>query len=315
MELCLYGPDGFYRTDLAGAGRASGDFITSPEVGPLFGAVLANALDAWWDEAGRPDPFTIYDVGCGPGKLLKSIGRARPDRPWQLIGIDLNGTADLTVLPERLEGAIVLANELLDNLPFRIVENTADGLREVFVSIEDSEPFQSATPMLSESDQALSIPAGTSAPIVDRAAQWLTQTLASNPRRVCLIDYAVASTVELAQRGGWLRTYRQHERGDDPYHQPGHWDITIDVPIDQLPAPTSIETQANFLRRWAIEELVDEGRSWWKANAHAPDVAALQMRSRVSEAEALLDPGGLGSWTVMLYDAANYLPAQAPQLG
>ena len=42
MERCLYGPDGFYATD-GSAGRRGGDFITCPEVGPLFGAVLAPA--------------------------------------------------------------------------------------------------------------------------------------------------------------------------------------------------------------------------------------------------------------------------------
>ena len=55
MERSLYGPDGFYQRHGV-AGRARGDFITSPEVGPLFGAVLANALVHWWDELGRPRP-------------------------------------------------------------------------------------------------------------------------------------------------------------------------------------------------------------------------------------------------------------------
>jgi len=309
MRLCLYGPNGFYAGEPAeerpfrsGAGRTSGDFITSPEVGPLFGAVLANALDQWWDEAGCPDPFTIYDVGCGPGTLLQSIHHARPDRPWRLVGVDSHGLADLTVLPDQLDGAVVLANELLDNIVFRIVESTDAGLREVFVSVDNVAPVCKATPMLRDTDKTVAIPVGTSAPVVEAAAEWLSATLASNPLRVCLIDYAAASTVELANRGGWLRTYQQHERGTDPYHQPGYWDITTDIPIDQLAVPHTIETQADFLQRWGIEGLVDEGRAWWKANAHAPDVAALRMRSRVAEAEALLDPDGLGSWCVMTYE-------------
>ena len=53
MAQALYAPGlGFYASG-AGAGRRR-DFLTSPEVGPLFGAVVARALDAWWDDAGRP---------------------------------------------------------------------------------------------------------------------------------------------------------------------------------------------------------------------------------------------------------------------
>jgi SAM-dependent MidA family methyltransferase len=45
MDDALYGPEGFYmRPDGGSAGRR-GDFLTSPEVGPLFGAVLARAID------------------------------------------------------------------------------------------------------------------------------------------------------------------------------------------------------------------------------------------------------------------------------
>src|SRR5712671_2596136 len=76
LELALYGPGGFY-TSGAGAGRDR-DFLTSPEVGPLFGAVIARALDAWWAELGRPDPFTVVEAGAGAGTLARSILDARP---------------------------------------------------------------------------------------------------------------------------------------------------------------------------------------------------------------------------------------------
>ena len=49
-------------------GRAGGDFVTSPEVGPLFGALVARALDRWWRELGEPGP-----VRRGRGRR-----RARP---------------------------------------------------------------------------------------------------------------------------------------------------------------------------------------------------------------------------------------------
>ena len=76
----LYHPHlGFYAT----GGRAGrrGDFLTSPEVGPLFGAVVARALDTCWTELGRPAPFVFVDAGAGPGTLARSIDRARAHHP------------------------------------------------------------------------------------------------------------------------------------------------------------------------------------------------------------------------------------------
>src|SRR5687768_8045326 len=77
MALALYHREhGFYST-VGRAGRR-GDFITSPEVGPLFGAVVGRALDGWWTEAGRPDVFTVVEAGAGPGTLARSVLAAAP---------------------------------------------------------------------------------------------------------------------------------------------------------------------------------------------------------------------------------------------
>ncbi len=78
MDLALYGEAGFYmRADGGSAGRR-GDFITSPEVGPLFGAVLARYLDAEWERLGRPATFTVVDAGAGPGTLAALVVSATP---------------------------------------------------------------------------------------------------------------------------------------------------------------------------------------------------------------------------------------------
>ena len=77
MELALYHPEvGFYSAG-GGAGR-SGDFLTSPEVGPLFGAVLGRALDHWWRELGEPDPFVVVEAGAGAGTLASHVLDADP---------------------------------------------------------------------------------------------------------------------------------------------------------------------------------------------------------------------------------------------
>ena len=307
VERCLYGTDGFYATD-GSAGRRGGDFLTSPEVGPLFGAVVFRVIDAQWEAAGRPEHFTVYDVGCGPGTLLRAVAVAAGDaggRPWDLVGVDRVASpgASIERLPDDLTGSVVVANELLDNLPFRIVEHAAEGFAEVHVRF----PADGTAPEeeLIATGLELDIAAGTRAPYLEQARDWVASVLDRGPLAMLVFDYGTPTTAELANRGGWLRTYRGHRRGDDPYRDPGRWDITTDVAWDQLPTADRLETQAAFLRRWGIDELVDAGRVYWRDHAANPDLTALRMRSRVNEVDALLDRDGLGGWWVATWSAPS----------
>ena len=71
LQLVLYGEHGFYST--SGSAGRRGDFITSPEVGPLFGAVMARWIDAEHERRGHPDDFPVVECGAGPGTLARSI--------------------------------------------------------------------------------------------------------------------------------------------------------------------------------------------------------------------------------------------------
>ena len=62
MEAALYESDGGFFARAGGAGRAGGDFVTSVEVGSLFGALVARAVDGWWAGLGGPD--RIYQAAC-----------------------------------------------------------------------------------------------------------------------------------------------------------------------------------------------------------------------------------------------------------
>jgi SAM-dependent MidA family methyltransferase len=76
--LALYDEEhGFYSSGVGRAGRR-GDFLTSPEAGPLFGAVVARALDDWWRSLGQPDPFVVVEAGAGIGTLARSVLDAAP---------------------------------------------------------------------------------------------------------------------------------------------------------------------------------------------------------------------------------------------
>jgi SAM-dependent MidA family methyltransferase len=296
VQRCLYDPqEGFYVSGEGSAGGHRGDFITSPETGPLFAEVLARAIDWWWVELGRPPELTVYDAGTGPGTLARSLARTGgPSAAARRVhGFDRTGGGQI---PAGVGSAVVIANELLDNLPFRVVERVRGGWQELHVATSPSGALTEELVPIDDPGLDPAIGVGSRAPLLDQASQWVAGVLEAGPAVLIAFDYGTLTTAELAERGGWLRTYRRHQRGHDPLIEPGRWDITTDIAVDQLPAPTEVVDQATFLRRWGIDELVEEGKASWAAHAAAPDLAAMKMRSRVSEAEALLDPAGLGSW-------------------
>lgn len=319
MRLSLYGEHGFY----ARTGRAGrrGDFITSPEVGPLFGTVIARALDTWWHDLGHPEEFTVVDAGAGPGTLARSVFATEPEcmGALQYVAVEVSesqralhpqGTESRATMPEGPIVGVVMANELLDNLPFELF--VFDGeWKQAFVGLSDDGRFNE---VLCSAKMPSFLPAtaphGARVPVQTAAVEWVKKALASIDRgRLIVIDYCSATTAELATRPWreWLRTFRQHERGVHYLSESGDQDITSQVAIDQLPAPTSVCSQAEFLRYWGIYGLVDEGRKYWSTQMGVPDLLAMKMRSRVSEAEALCDESGLGSFTVLQWVRSSKL--------
>ena len=362
MEAALYDSEGGFFTRAAGAGRSGGDFITSAEVGSLFGALLARAADTWWDQLGQPDPFLVIDAGAGRGQLARDVLRAEPRcaaalryvlversgglravqaehlplEPAELVlgpavppepddePVAIPGTGPMVTALEGLPagpaiGAVV-ANELADNLPFRIIERTAHGWNEIRVAAEASSSDPSFCELVLPAEEGLAaladrfveghdIPVGARLPVPTALSEWL-RTAAAMLRRgvVVIVDYA-APVEELAARGqaGWLRTYRAQQRGTSPLDHPGSQDITADVPIEALHRAAaaaglsvlSQTTQAEWLRSLGVDELVDQARAAWHGRT-ANDLAAITARSRVHEADALLDPAGLGAHQVTI---------------
>lgn len=349
--MALYDPDGgFFAGGGGGAGRR-GDFLTSPEVGPLFAAVVARALDGWWAALGRPDPFVVVDAGAGAGTLAAGVvgaagacraalryvlversetlrarqaGRLSLESPATVLGplaadedarVAVRGEGPLATalagLPAGPVTGVVLANELLDNLPFVLLERGAGGWQEVRVGTAGGGDgfaevlVPAAAELAAEADRlAPGAAGGARVPLQHGARAWLRGALALLVRgRVVVVDYA-DSTPSLAARPWpeWLRTYRSHGRGGHPLDRPGTQDVTCEVAVDQLArvrAPVAERSQAEFLAASGIDELVAAARAEWQAGAAAAALGAVAARSRVAEAAALVDPTGLGAFRVL----------------
>jgi SAM-dependent MidA family methyltransferase len=349
MEIALYDDAaGFYGAG-GGAGRDR-DFLTSPEVGPLFGAVLARALDRWWGEIGRPDPFVVVEAGAGVGTLAASVLAAAPacasalryvtverserlralqgERlPLELPALVLGPavpTPDEEPAPSPRQGplvtalaelpavpfaGVIVANELLDNLVFTLLERTEAGWAELRVGATGDTLVELAVPappeLAAEADRlAPSAPFGARVPLQHAAREWLRSALTLlTAGRLVAVDYG-ADTPDLAARPWteWLRTYRGHGRGGHPLGDPGRVDITCEVAWDQLEPvrrPVSRVSQADFLQIHGIDDLRATAAAAWDAGAAAGGLEAVRARSRVSEAAALVDPVGLGAFDVV----------------
>jgi SAM-dependent MidA family methyltransferase len=299
-------PDPFVVIE-AGAGRgalAQAVLVAEPACAPALRYVLVERSAALRERQAEhltlvPPAFafepTVETPGDEPEPLQRGVGPV---------------VVSLAELPSVGGPVVVLANELLDNLPFRVLVRSSGGWDELRVGLRDDAPVEHLVPAgerLAAAAERLAPDAdpGARIPLQDAAAGWLRQALdvAGAGGRVVAIDYA-ATTPELAGRppSGWLRTYVGQQRGADPLSRLGAQDITADVCIDQLARvapPAADRSQADFLRAQGIEELVEEGRRTWNERAAVGDLAALKARSRVVEAEALLDPGGLGAFRVL----------------
>ena len=85
MAVALTDPDRGYYATTDDRPTRSGDFLTAPELHPVFGATLARALEALWRAIGAPDPFDLVEFGAGSGQLALDILHGLRDRSADLL--------------------------------------------------------------------------------------------------------------------------------------------------------------------------------------------------------------------------------------
>src|SRR5512137_2553522 len=145
MAAALYDLDEGYFTGGPLRSARQGDFLTSPEVSPLFGATLARFVEAEALRLGA-DPVTVVDAGAGSGALLRALldalrvgvqAWALEVSPAARESLRLFVPEALIVesaraLPEPVRG-VVIANELADNLPAALAVRRGAGWGERLV--------------------------------------------------------------------------------------------------------------------------------------------------------------------------------------
>lgn len=328
MELALYDPaGGYYRSDAARPGRG-GDFLTAPELHPIFGEVLAHAVEDAWDRLGRPEPFVVVEHGAGEGALaVPLLDALSPSIRYRPVEVDERRLARLRArlaeadLAERLDDAstgalfdgAVIANEVLDALPVHRVRRSRDELRELAVDIGPDDAFievdiPPTTPALAErlDAEGIELVDGQTADICLAIDSWVADaTVALRRGLVVLIDYG-APAVDLydpvRRRDGTLRAYVRHQVHDDPYRFVGRQDLTAHVDVTAVERAAraaglttlGITTQAEALMGLGIEDRLREIQA--DPATTFEDYALLR-----SALMRLLDPAAMGKFRVMVF--------------
>lgn len=325
MAAALYHPDlGYYAREPRQVGR-QGDFFTSVSVGPTFGRLLATRFLTQWERSGRPDRWRIIECGGHDGTLAADIlAHLKIHSPDALATIDYviceplprlraaqthkladfqpaaRSIRDPASLADDPLPGIAFGNELLDALPFHIVEWRSEAWHEWLVAAADCNGFAWAIgplvsdPALAEALAPLgkSFPEGYRTEVRTNFKEFLRPILAGLSSGLMIWpDYGFARPeyYHPDRTGGTLRTFSNHRAGDDPLLNPGARDITAHVDFTAMAeaaialgcVPAGFRTQGPWLTEIA--------RDWLLTLESNPDPAALR------QFQTLTHPAHLGS--------------------
>lgn len=282
MDEALYHPESGYYTRVAQRSGRAGDFVTSVDVGPLFGDLLGRQLIqmAHILSGGSPSSraFDLVEAGAGNGRLAASMmstlrsvspslyGRTAVHlvevspaaRAAQRATLEQDGhrlASSASNVPSGFEGVLV-ANELLDAMPVHQVVMRETGLSEVYVDVAHNAlrtvVGHPSTPDLDAYLQRAGVvlQTGWIAEIGLRAAAWARQAARSLARGfIILIDYGheARHLYSAAHASGTLTSY--HRQVASPAE--GSRPVWLDRPGEQ-----DITAQVDFssLRAAAEEE-------------------------------------------------------------
>jgi SAM-dependent MidA family methyltransferase len=292
MQAALYEPElGYYMAEGALFGR-TGDFITAPELSPLFAACLADAVEPLLAAAGDGE---LLEFGAGSGRLAAELvaalaRRGRTLRRYRIVEPSPRLQARQRRLLERMPAGttrfewlvapprdawsgVAIANEVVDALPvdrFRVMPGgceaigvAADGEGFRWQASAADERLAAAVAVIQRLlPQAM--PAGYVSELRAGQDSWLRDAAATLVRGAfVVVDYGLprAHYYHPARDGGTLAGFRRHHRVADPLAAPGAQDLTAWVDFSALAdgaraaglEPAGFATQAHFLLETGVE--------------------------------------------------------------
>ena len=281
---------------------------------------MSNAVDAWWREAGEPDRFVIAEHGAGPGTLARTVtaadGACLGAGALEWVMVERSDSQRLriprgiicgrwpTTFLDRVD--VVFANELLDNLAFDIVQCGDSGWFELRVGTDDTGFVLVGGSPRRRRPALTTLPQEACCPSSDRRPTGCVSGGAVSPSPRC--------RARLRRSDGAL--LERVASGCGPTGAMTEWSIGSPIPVGATSRSTCRPSSCgdriadhrdagSVPARHGIDALVEEGRRAWEVSAHVGDLAALRARSRLTEAGALLDPAGMGSFLVVSWPSRH----------
>jgi NADH dehydrogenase [ubiquinone] 1 alpha subcomplex assembly factor 7 len=285
MGLVLHHPDyGYYRQ--GNPLGAAGDFITSPDISPIFGEMLGVWCFDAWQRLGNPSPFILLELGPGSGALLAAALRLtrnalgfqnamqlqllessitlrtiQQDNLRSYNPIYINDLCELSELP-----VIVVANEFFDTMPIRQFTRVLGGWRERLVTLKDGAleftmgrrarlPFAFS---FSSSAFAKKMKLGSIYEFSPQA-QRIIENIATHIARFSGAGLIVDYGYQLPPMSSTLDALKRH-KFVDVFHAPGLVDVTAHVDFSMLASVarnygitvSNIMTQRFFLEKMGV---------------------------------------------------------------
>lgn len=281
MEMVLYDTSGGYYNSLRDPIGPGGDYDTSPEVHSIFGQMIAKQIISMFYSIGvnlpsildgvRNKPLTFIEIGAGKGCLMKVILneiQARDEDLFEGIrcviiekspamiarqkallaeeGLDHKMIWHTTLDSMRADGGLtgcILSNEVVDAFPVHRVVMTEEGLKEIYVVIEE-ERFVEAIDDVSTPDlfnffecAGIELDIGQEAEANLEALRWM-KTIGETLQKgyVLTMDYGhtAADLYAPHRKKGSLLCYHRHMVHGNPYIHIGEQDITSHVDFTAL---------------------------------------------------------------------------------
>jgi SAM-dependent MidA family methyltransferase len=325
MELVLYAPEVGYYARTPDRIGSRGDFFTSPHLGSDFGEMLAIQLAEMWELLGKPQPFTVVEMGAGQGLIAKDIlnywQQHYPELIADYVIVETSAAMRLCqqkILIERpvrwvtwadletesITGCL-FSNELIDALPVHQVVIKDNTLQEVYITVNSEQQLQEelgtpSTNRLIEYFVQAEIPIlnyadGYRTEINLAAIDWLKTVAAKLKRGYLLsIDYGYTSQryYNPQRSQGTLQCYYQHRYHSNPYIHIGQQDLTAHVDF------TSLIQQGEQV---GLQNLGFTKQGMWLMGLGLVDrISQPESLERRQALHQLIDPMGLGGFGVLL---------------
>jgi SAM-dependent MidA family methyltransferase len=269
MQTALYDPElGYYNTERVKIG-AQGDYYTSSNVHPAFGAVLARAFAELWPGSG--EPLTIVEMGPGTGQLAADVLSAmRDEHPATFDRLTYVSVEASTAMrkrqrdklaafgdrvrfcePNELEQrpvrGIAFSNEFVDALPVHRARYIGGALEEQYVGVASVNDAVHLALVWSEPSRkrlaeyinriAVTLREGQIIEINLDAIDWLRRVARTLEHGLLVtIDYGDTAQRLCTpdRRSGTLRSFYRHRLIDSPLERIGEQDITASVNFTAL---------------------------------------------------------------------------------